>query len=417
MSHSKKIKSHPDNLPLTAQIRSNERFTDIGVNIVMIIMALVALLPLLFDSDFPQLPPWHIGAILLLWLLYIINGTFGMMLHERYLDFALAPVLYFGLQIATMAGLLFLTSDVNGSMAILILPIAAQSMAHSWSFTAVISTTLMGLLWIIYFPNQPWQETIISLLSIGSAMVFTLIFTNIAVRESSARSEIQRLATDLHQANHRLAEYAAQIEELATMRERNRVAREIHDNLGHYLTVVNVQIAAAKTIMDSDPDKAQDALSKAQILTQEGLTAVRQSVSALRESPLENQTLSEALNKLISESRETGLVTELIIEGSLTSSDPKIELTLLRAVQEGLTNVRKHARASRVDILLRYAPSQTVLSLKDNGVGTAVSNEVDGSFGLIGIQERVQLLGGQMRIDTGLNEGFQFTITLPHTQP
>ncbi|VAW31486.1 hypothetical protein MNBD_CHLOROFLEXI01-5340 [hydrothermal vent metagenome] len=413
MSRQKEIQSHPDDPTITAQIESNERFTGVSINVVMIIMALVALLPLLFDSDFFGLPAWHIGAILFLWLIYIINGTLGMMLHERHLDFALAPILYFGLQIATMAGLLFLTSGVNGSMAILILPIAAQSLAHSWSFTAVVSTTLMGLLWIIYFPNQPWQEAIINLLSIGAAMVFTLIFTNIAVRESNTRSEVQRLAADLHQANHRLAEYAAQAEELATMRERNRVAREIHDNLGHYLTVVNVQIEAAKTIMDSNPNKAQDALSKAQRLTQEGLTAVRQSVSALRESPLENQTLSEAISKLVAESRETGLVTELTIEGNPTASNPKTELTLFRAVQEGLTNVRKHARASRIDILLRYAPSQTVLSIKDNGMGTAVSDKTDGSFGLIGIQERVQLLNGQMNIHTAPYEGFQLTITLP----
>jgi signal transduction histidine kinase len=249
----------------------------------------------------------------------------------------------------------------------------------------------------------------------GAAMAFTLIFTSIAVRESAARSEIQRLATDLREANHRLTEYAAQVEELATMRERNRVAREIHDNLGHYLTVVNVQIEAAKTIMQSQPDKAQDALDKAQNLTQEGLAAVRRSVSALRESPLENQTLAEALEGLARELREAGLVTELTIEGESASRDPKVELTLYRAVQEGLTNVRKHARASRVDIWLRYLPDQTVLTVQDNGVGANLANESSDRFGLIGIQERVQLLDGRMEIQTAPQQGFQFTITLPNS--
>ena len=166
--------------------------------------------------------------------------------------------------------------------------------------------------------------------------------------------------------------------------------------------------------MDSQPEKAQDALDKAQRLTQEGLAAVRHSVSALRESPLENQTLVEALERLALELREAGLVTELTIEGDPAKRDPKIELTLYRAVQEGLTNVRKHARASRVDIWLRYMPEQTSLTVKDNGVGTNLADRHSGSFGLIGIQERVQLLNGRIEIKTALQQGFQFTITLPN---
>ncbi len=418
MSRQKEIQSRADNPTIAAQIQSTERFTGIGVNVVIITLSVVALLPLLFDPDFWALPAWRIGLIFFAWSVYILVGTGGMMLHERYLNQAWASYLYYGLQIAAVAALLFLTSGVNGSVWILILPVAAQSLARSWQFTAVVSTLLMGLLWIAYYGDQPWQDALLNLLSIGAALVFALIFTKIALREGHARNEVQRLATDLHQANQRLAKYAAQVEELATMRERNRVAREIHDNLGHYLTVVNVQIEAAKTIMRNNPDKAQDALNKAQTLTQEGLTAVRQSVSALRESPMQNQTLAEALAKLVAESRETGLVTELTIEGdpgkgSLASRDPKVELTLFRAVQEGLTNVRKHARASRVDIVLRYAPTETMLSLKDNGVGTAVSDKINNSFGLIGIQERVQLLNGNMCIITAPQEGFQFTVTLP----
>jgi signal transduction histidine kinase len=338
-----------------------------------------------------------------------------MILHERFLHLSIASYLYFGLQIGIMAGLLFLIRDFNGAIWILILPIAAQSLARSWMYTAVVNLLLLGLIWVAYLVNQSWQDVLINMLSMGAALAFTLIFTSIAVRESSARSEIQRLATDLRTANHRLAEYAAQVEELATMRERNRVAREIHDNLGHYLTVVNVQIEAAKTIMNSRPDKAQDALNKAQNLTQEGLAAVRRSVSALRESPLENQTLAEALAGLATELREAGLVTELAIEGESANRDPKIELTLYRAVQEGLTNVRKHARASRVDIWLRYAPEQTSLTVQDNGVGADLAGENNGRFGLIGIQERVQLLNGRMEIKTAPQQGFQFTITLPNT--
>ncbi|MCA9900349.1 MAG: sensor histidine kinase [Ardenticatenaceae bacterium] len=400
---------------LTEQIASTERFTGMGVNVVVIALAIVAIVPLFFSTRFWELPAWQIGLVLFCWIIYVVNGTGGMMLHERFLHFALAPYFYFGLQLTAVAGLLFLTRETGtGSIWILILPIAAQTLSRSRLFTAVTSLVLLALIWLAYFPNQPFWETIVDLLSIGAAMVFTLIFTSIAVRESVARTQIQKLATDLRQANHRLAEYAAQVEELATMRERNRVAREIHDNLGHYLTVVNVQIEAAKTVMAQNPEKAQDALSKAQNLTQDGLAAVRHSVSALRESPLENQSLAEAIGKLAEEAREAGLVVDWQIEGQTAERDRKVELTLYRAVQEGLTNVRKHARASRVDLALRYEPEQTVLRLQDNGIGADLSQRSASSFGLVGIEERVQLLNGRMQITTAPQQGFQFTITLPN---
>lgn len=413
MSNQTEITPHPNNY-IAEQIESTERFTGLSVNVVVITLSTVALMPLLLSSQFWALPGRQIGLILLFWTVYVANGTGGMMLHERYIDRWYALYLYFGVQLTMTAGLLFLTQDLSGAVWVMILPVAAQSLAYSWGFTAVISLILLGLIWLAYLNDQPFQETIIDLLSIGASMLFTLIFTSIAVRESAARSQVQRLATDLRQANHRLAVYAAQAEELATMRERNRVAREIHDNLGHYLTVVNVQIEAAKTIMLTQPEKAQDALDKAQNLTQEGLAAVRHSVSALRESPLENQTLAEALAQLTEEVRETGLVAQLTITGEAAERDPKVELTLYRAVQEGLTNVRKHARASRVDINLRYEPQETVLTLKDNGIGTDLAQKSSSSFGLVGIEERVNLLNGRMQIITTPQHGFQFTITLPN---
>ena len=395
------------------RLESNDHFTGVGINVVVISLSIVALLPMLLSSQFWALPTWQIVVVLLLWTIYVVNGTGGMMLHENFIERWYAGYLYFGIQLLVMAGLLLLTKEMNGAIWIMILPVAAQSLAYTWRFTVAICAILLGLMWLAYFNGQPLGETLLDLLSIGVSVLFTLIFTSIALRESAARSQVQQLALDLRQANHRLAEYAAQAEELATMRERNRVAREIHDNLGHYLTVVNVQIEAAKTIMTTQPEKAHDALNKAQNLTQEGLAAVRQSVSTLRESPLANQTLAEALAQLAEEVRESGLVTELTITGEPAERDPKIELTLYRAVQEGLTNVRKHARASRVDIHLRYDAQETVLTLQDNGIGTDLAQKSASSFGLVGIEERVNLLNGRIHITTAPQQGFQFTITLP----
>ena len=190
------------------------------------------------------------------------------------------------------------------------------------------------------------------------------------------------------------------------MEERNRLAREIHDSLGHYLTVVNVQLEAARAVLESDSDQALDALNKAQTLTKEGLSEVRRSVAALRASPIEGKSLPELIGGLVGECRVAGLIAEFTVSGEHRSLSIPQKHTLFRAAQEGLTNVRRHARASRVDVLLGYESENKVrLHIEDNGVGTD-PNELESGFGLLGIQERVQLLGGTVRLESVPNQGF-----------
>ena len=196
------------------------------------------------------------------------------------------------------------------------------------------------------------------------------------------------------------------------MDERNRLAREIHDSLGHYLTVVNVQIEAARAVMESDSDQALDALNKAQSLTKEGLGEVRRSVAALRASPIEGKSLPDLIEGLVEECRVAGIVAEFTLSGEHRSLSMAQKQTLFRAAQEGLTNVRKHARASRVDVLLEYEGEKVVrLHIEDNGVGID-PDELENGFGLLGIQERVQLLGGKVRVESVPNQGFVLEVEL-----
>jgi signal transduction histidine kinase len=230
------------------------------------------------------------------------------------------------------------------------------------------------------------------------------------LNEQQARERAERLMVELEAANVQLAAYATQAEELAMTQERNRLAREIHDNLGHYLTIVNVQIEAAKVVLDSDPDRALDAMNKAQELAQRGLTRVRESVAALRESPVSNRPLDQAIASLVRETQSSGIVTAFEVTGEPQTLDNKVALALYRAAQEGLTNVRKHARASRVDVLLDFPPGEVRLEVQDNGVGAA---ETTGGFGLLGVRERMQLLGGSLEISTGEGKGFCLMASVP----
>jgi len=259
-----------------------------------------------------------------------------------------------------------------------------------------------------------WTDALYNGIIASSAIFFVVVFTQSRLNEQQARENAEQLMAELEEANVQLAAYATQAEELAMTQERNRLAREIHDSLGHYLTIVNVQIEAARVVMDSDPERAWDAINKAQDLTQKGLTRVRESVAALRESPVSNQPLHQAIASLVKETQNTGIVTAFKVAGEPQTLENKVALALYRAAQEGLTNVRKHARASRVDVLLDFSrPGEVCLEVKDNGVGAAATS---GGFGLLGIRERVQLLGGRFKVSTGIGKGFCLTVSVPVSQ-
>ena len=198
---------------------------------------------------------------------------------------------------------------------------------------------------------------------------------------------------------------------MAAARERNRLAREIHDNLGHYLTIINVQIEAAKATLDSDSKRTWDALNKAQELARKGLTSVRESVSALRVSPVENRSLNEVISTLVDETQATGITAKFDVLGEPRAVDEKVALALYRAAQEGLTNVRKHAIASCVDVELDFSrPDKIRLSVRDDGAGAA---DTSSGFGLVGIRERIHLLGGDCKIKTQVGKGFCLEVSVP----
>ena len=316
----------------------------------------------------------------------------------------------------------FLTIEflIAGSSGIWLISMPLVAMAATdlppWPRRLVYLAALAGMVVPLYLASGDWQVALFAGLTFSPAIVFVIVFVRLTQQAEVAQQGAERLAEQLADANERLAAYAVQAEELATTQERNRLAREIHDNLGHYLTVANVQIKAAQAVMDKDPARAQLALDRAGQLTQDGLAAVRRSVAALRESPLGSAPLPEVIVALVAETQATGIVVELTVAGAPRPLDPRAELTLYRAAQEGLTNVRKHARASRVDLRLDYSdPAAVALSLHDNGLGGDPAATTSG-FGLLGLGERARQLGGHLALDTTPGHGFGLTLTLPTTE-
>jgi len=177
---------------------------------------------------------------------------------------------------------------------------------------------------------------------------------------------------------------------------------------------VNVQIEAARAVGGSDPNRARDALEKAQSLTQEGLREIRRSVAALRASPLANHSLVEALRQIAAESQAAGLATDLEVLGDARALSAQAALSLYRAGQEALTNARKHSQANRVRVELDFREAKTVrLNVSDDGVGAMEGAGAANGFGLLGLRERAQLLGGAIRIQTAPGKGFALEMEVP----
>src|SRR4051812_8921038 len=183
--------------------------------------------------------------------------------------------------------------------------------------------------------GMPMVDGLREVVSTGLACAFALVLAALHLREQQARSE-------LAEANRKLREFGAQAEELATMRERARVARDIHDGLGHHLTVVGMQVQAARAVLASDPARADGLLRQAEDQARQALASVRDSVAALRE-PRPRVPLSEQLRTLAAESAAAGLPTSVDVDGGERWVADDVQVALYRAAQEGLTNVRKHA--------------------------------------------------------------------------
>lgn len=233
--------------------------------------------------------------------------------------------------------------------------------------------------------------------------VFTAVVTTLLVREQRARAELAA-------AHTRLREYAAQAEELATAQERNRVARDIHDGLGHALTVVQMQVKAARAVLPTDPATADAVLDKAQRQAETALTEVRRSVRALRE-PRPAPPLPAALHALAAENTAAGVPTEVAISGTPRPLPDATAEALYRAAQEGLTNVRKHAQASRADLRLDFAAAAVALEVRDDGAGTAADHRP--GYGLLGLGERAAQLGGRFSVDSAPGHGVTLRMEVP----
>ena len=246
--------------------------------------------------------------------------------------------------------------------------------------------------------------------------IIAVLFTLATLRQASERRKVQTLYDELQDAHQQLQAMHQQAQELAVTQERNRLAREIHDSLAHYLTVIAVQLEAAEKLGPEQPEEGLLRVRRARRLAVACLQEVRHSVAALRAATTEELSLHRALQTLAREFTEnTGI--NVVLDVRLPEErylPPETALAFYRTAQEGLTNVQRHAQASAATLSLRASNGSIELTVQDNGVGPKEAGTAgQGGFGLLGLRERVALLGGSLTFGRAEAGGSLLAVTLP----
>ncbi len=230
----------------------------------------------------------------------------------------------------------------------------------------------------------------------GFVLFAIAAFASSLLQANRARREAQQLLSDLQAAHRQLQEFAAQVEELAVALERNRLSRDLHDTLGHRLTVSIVQLEGAERLIPAAPERASQMVNSVRQQLNEGLSEVRRTVGMLRTPVTTDLSLPKALHELaIDFEKATQLPIRVTVPDSLPPLPEAHRLAVYRAAQEALTNVQRHAQASQASLTIDLSAEALTLCVSDNGIGLPDEAERQG-FGLRGMRDRIMQLGGSV---------------------
>ncbi len=243
-------------------------------------------------------------------------------------------------------------------------------------------------------PIYPLKLIFLTLIIYTAASVFVIMFSSMVVEEQKSRQ--------------RADELAIQVESLAATLERTRIAREIHDSLGHTLTDLNMQLAVAQQLRSHNLDQAFQAIDVAKVLAHQCIEDVSHALDRMRQSDFD---LNQALIALMEQMRHNSAL-QVKWEINLPHLPVHQSYQIYCIVKEGMINVQKHAQATQVNFYTELTSQGLVLELKDDGIGFDPEQQQSG-FGIQGMMERVQLLGGKFKLNTTSGQGTQIQVILP----
>jgi signal transduction histidine kinase len=353
--------------------------------------------------------PLAVTAVLLLW-----HGG-GMRLVYRRYEWEERPYLRFLIILGDIF-LWFVLVNLSPAYYFVLAGLFSQLFRHLPIPYAIVATVLL-IATIIY---QQSSDAGLSLsldnpivwiyLFAGASSILLGVWMSAIIGQSTQRREL------IEQLESTQAELVATQRREGMLEERQRLAREIHDTLAQGFTSIIMHLEAAEQALPLDPETTHNHLNRARDTARSSLEQARRVVQDLRPELLETQSLPEAIGRTaVRWTEETNIPIHLNTTGNPVPLHPDVEVTLLRATQEALANIRKHAGASQVNLTLSYMGDMVVLDVQDNGIGLngATPSQLSGGYGLQAMRERATQLSGTVEIESEPGEGTTLVISIP----
>lgn len=424
--------------------KANERFQRIfrTMNIIWAIISFVSITLsayVVFKNKPNYLHDWH-GVLILVLSSSILTiycaGLFGSLIFRERggwpppLRFALPYWLSIYIGIALLSQI-----DANFAWGFYIVFGLSFALFASRRLVAIVILVFMTLcLYLGYFAWPLTKSDFGALFGTAIGFFAMTMFSMMVQHLIGERYHRNRLLQELAQANseleeaHRkLAESSAQEQELAVLRERTRLAREMHDTLGHSLALVSIKLEAAQRLRERDPQRCERELEAAKAIVRNSMKELRASIANLRSPALEREPACRALSRYAREmAQRTGLRVSYDLHPDIEGLPEPVEETLWKVGQEALTNIEKHAQAHNVLLHISRKESYIFMKIQDDGIGLPHNlcqqhqhgqlsyTSPDGHYGLSGMFERVESIGGHISLRSGPEEkGTNVEVELP----
>jgi signal transduction histidine kinase len=290
------------------------------------------------------------------------------------------------------------------SLLLVPLILTAWQYSFGWVLLFGLSTSLFEFVLISSAVGVSLLELRWSTVALVGRSLLT-IFVGYIASNLIEQQRMQR--SELAEANRQLVRYAASMEQLAISQERNRLARELHDTLAHALSGLAVQLDAISAVWDEMPPRARAMLEHSLSITRIGLDETRRALQDLRATPLEDMGLALAVRELAEgAAARSALRLKVALSEQISPVSPEVEQCYYRVAQEALENVTRHASATQVSVSLQQRDGRLVLEVEDDGVGfSRESAPADIRFGIKGMEERAELIGAELEIDSRAKRG------------
>ncbi len=363
---------------------------------------------------------WQIDRILLRWLALGLLVGFGL-LHSRLPEQNGSPSprsrRRAALIIAAQTGLVLALIETTR----IVFPFVF--LFFILSVTVMLFNPLrLGLMWLggfvlltgwFFFEQEGLSGGLQAMAIYAGGYLFFGVITNALTQARLTQRQNALLLGELQAKNRQLEEYAAQVETLAVVEERNRLAREMHDSIGHRLTTAAVQLEGAQRLTASEPARAAAMIGAGRQQVREALQDLRRTVGRLREPVEIELSLPQALHRLAAGFQEaTGLAVHLELPEAACEMTSAQRLALYRTAQEGLTNIQRHAAAHQAWLRLACSSDRIALQVSDDGCGLLADSPSAG-FGLAGLAERAAQLDGAITLAARPGGGTILAIQLP----